>query len=237
MPHPYSSTIPGLVNAIRQLRSTFPGVVNADTLRKWSIASNNEGPVLLVLRFLGLIDEEGKKQTEQAKVFVEHDDDAFAKKFEGLVNAAYAKLFETWGDGAWTLDRNRLIGFFRSEDHTSARVGLQQALTFQALAAIAGHGPPPAAPKTGGAVAKRAPAAKAAVKGVARQTTKAAPQLPQQAPAHHPQIQQPAAQQASGLAALTVRIEINLPVSDDQDVYDKIFRSIRANLLNEQAPD
>jgi hypothetical protein len=35
--------------------------------------------------------------------------------------------------------------------------------------------------------------------------------------------------------ALTVRVEINLPVTEDQQVYDKIFRSIRANLLNEQA--
>lgn len=31
---------------------------------------------------------------------------------------------------------------------------------------------------------------------------------------------------------LTVRIEINLPAVDDQDTYDKIFKSIRENLLN-----
>ena len=78
MPHPYSSTIPGLTRTIEQLRSVFPAQVTADTLRKWSIASNNEGPVLLVLRFLGLISEEGQKQAEPAKVFLEHDDAAFA---------------------------------------------------------------------------------------------------------------------------------------------------------------
>jgi hypothetical protein len=30
---------------------------------------------------------------------------------------------------------------------------------------------------------------------------------------------------------LTVRIEVNLPPGGDQDTYDKIFRSMRENLL------
>src|SRR5437762_3454849 len=111
MAHPYTTTIPGLISAVRQLRSTFPSIVNADTLKKWSIAPNNEGTVLVVLRYLGLIDEEGKKQAEPAKVFVEHEDSAFAAKFEGLVRSAYADLFDTWADQAWTLDRDKLIGF------------------------------------------------------------------------------------------------------------------------------
>ncbi len=33
--------------------------------------------------------------------------------------------------------------------------------------------------------------------------------------------------------ALTVRIEINLPANGTQDTYDMIFKSIRANLINE----
>jgi hypothetical protein len=31
---------------------------------------------------------------------------------------------------------------------------------------------------------------------------------------------------------VTVRVEINLPVTDDQSVYDKIFKSLRANLID-----
>jgi hypothetical protein len=31
---------------------------------------------------------------------------------------------------------------------------------------------------------------------------------------------------------LTVRIEVNLPAAADQETYDRIFRSIRENLLN-----
>lgn len=34
---------------------------------------------------------------------------------------------------------------------------------------------------------------------------------------------------------LTVRIEVNLPASGDQATYDRIFRSIRENLINGNA--
>jgi hypothetical protein len=142
--HPYTTTIAGMVAAIRQLRSNFPAVVTADTLKKWSIASNNEAPIIVVLRFLNLIDEEGKKVADNAKAFVEHDDQAFASKFEAVVREAYSDLFDTWGDAAWDLEKNKLIGFFRNADSTSARVGQEQAATFLALAGLAGHGPAPA---------------------------------------------------------------------------------------------
>jgi len=32
---------------------------------------------------------------------------------------------------------------------------------------------------------------------------------------------------------VSVRIELNLPATDNQEVYDKMFRSIRENLLND----
>lgn len=228
MAHPYTTTIPGLISAVRQLRSTFPSIVNADTLKKWSIAPNNEGTVLVVLRYLGLIDEEGKKQAEPAKAFVEHDDAAFATKFEGLVRGAYKDLFDTWSDQAWTLDRDKLIGFFRTSDESSARVGAQQAATFKALASLAGHGEAPAEPRA------------AAVKS---RKTGAAEKAPRNRVAKLPEMKLPleAGQNShitglnggNGQPSLTVRIEINLPVSEKQEVYDSIFRSIRTNLLNE----
>lgn len=219
MAYPYSTTIPGLVAAIRQLRSAFPALVTAETLKKWSIASNNEGTVLVVLRFLGIIDEEGKKQPDAAKVFVEHDDATFAKKFEGLVKAAYTDLFESWADAAWTLERAKLIGFFRTADESSARVGQQQAQTFAALASIAGHGSPPAEAPTQPRKAKPSfPVAKKAPKGTSSSAT-------QETVAKAPDG-------GSASVAMTVRVEINLPVTDDQAVYDKIFKSIRANLID-----
>jgi len=125
MPHPYASTIPGLLSLLEQLRTSFPASITADTLKKWGIASNNEGPIISVIRFLGLIDKENNKVTENSKAFVQHDDGDFQKLFEPIVKNAYKELFELNQEKAWTLDRNKLIGYFRQSDNTSARVGLQ----------------------------------------------------------------------------------------------------------------
>ena len=220
MVHPYATTIPGLVSTIRQLRSTFPSTVNADTLRKWSIAPNNEGPILVVLRSLGVIDEDGAKQAEPAKAFLEHDDTEFAAKFDVLVRGAYHDLFELWGEDAWTLERDKLIGFFRTADESSARVGTQQAATFTALAGLAGHGEPPAA-----APSPRRKNAGDTSSGRSKKSTSA--------PAHSGPTPPAPIKVPPQSPTLTVRIEINLPVSDKKEVYDNIFRSIRANLLNE----
>jgi hypothetical protein len=37
---------------------------------------------------------------------------------------------------------------------------------------------------------------------------------------------------ASRDVGLTVRIEVNLPASGDQETYDRIFKSIRTNLID-----
>lgn len=215
MPHPYTTTIAGMIATLRQLRSTFPQVVTAETLKKWSIASNNEAPVIVVLRFLKLIDDEGKKVAENAKAFVEHDDTAFAGKFEAIVKAAYGELFDTWGDNAWSLEKNKLIGFFRNADGTSARVGQEQAATFLALAGLAGHGAVPA-----GAAQAATKAPKVAKKAMTKAASVA------------PAVASPAIGGQQVTPTVTLRVEINLPVTDDQSVYDSIFKSIKAHLLN-----
>lgn len=210
-----------MIAAIRQLRSSFPAVVNADLLKKWSIASNNEAPVLVVLRFLNLIDEEGKKVLENAKAFNEHDDEEFASKFKSIVRAAYGDLFETWGDAAWTLEKNKLIAFFRSADSTSARVGQLQATTFLALAALAGHGTPVPAGKPTSVKAPKA------VKKTANQKA----ETPK--PVNAGSVNGTGGGDAGRISsAITLRVEINLPVTDDQSVYDSIFKSIKAHLLH-----
>lgn len=223
MAHPYTPTIAGLVAAIRQLRSTFPSVVTAETLKKWSIASNNEAPVIVVLRFLRLIDEEGKKIPESARAFVEHDDAAFAKKFEAIVKAAYSDLFDTWGDAAWQLEKNKLIGFFRNADGASARVGQEQANTFLALASLAGHTNATATGSAGGSKKNAA-----TPKRVVTKAAKTASRKDGEKPTNTDVLNK-----GKDLTpTITLRVEINLPVTDDQSVYDSIFKSIRANLLD-----
>lgn len=226
--HPYMSGTAGLVQAVAQLRRAFPAQVAADTLKKLGIAPNNETYVLNILRFIGVLDADGKKNAKAAGVFSKHADDDFQLGFAELVETAYSDLFALHSSAAWTLPTDKLISFFRNSDHTSAIVGQRQASTFQALAVLSGKADgaaPAAAPK---AKKADAPQGRGATKPTARRTESAKAMAP-------PPVAPPVPDQgksASAGMALTVRVEINLPAGGDQETYDRIFKSIRENLLN-----
>ena len=98
--YPYVASGGPLSKTIEHLRRSFPKEVTADTLRKLGLAPKNESYVINVLRFLGVIDEEGKKVDAKSRAFLQHKDEAFAGDFEKLVRDAYGELFELHGDGA-----------------------------------------------------------------------------------------------------------------------------------------
>lgn len=218
--HPYMPGSAGLVQAVNHLRKSFPPVVAAETLKKLGIAPNNETYVINILRFIKVLDEDGKKTQKAGVVFTKHDTAEFHKGLSEMVEAAYSELFSLHGKDSWNLPKDKLISFFRGADHSSAIVGQRQAGTFQALAALGGHGEIPAQkPATPGRVStkKHAPAKPA-------KAAKAAP------PAAV--VTERTAKKIQGDMGLTVRIEINLPAAADKDTYDRIFKSIRENLLN-----
>lgn len=219
--HPYMSGSGGITSAVNLLRKNFPSTVTADTLKKLGVAPNNESYVLNILRFIGVIDADGNKTQGATTTFNKHDDAEFQGAFEKMIREAYKELFTLRGEDAWKLDDNGLISFFRNADQTSDLVGRRQAGTFQALAALAGHGEVPV-PRTREVKAK----------GGAKPTR----QVPQPAaPASAPAVVNAAPVPNSNGGrdfGLTVRVEVNLPAAADQETYDKIFRSIRENLLN-----
>lgn len=229
--HPYMSGTAGLVQAIAHLRRSFPAQVTADTLKKLGIAPNNETYVLNILRFIGVLDAESKKNPKAVGVFNQHDDAEFEAGFAELVKSAYGDLFGLHGDTAWSLPTDKLISYFRNTDHTSAIVGQRQASTFQALATLCGKtdGAPAASkPKRAESSTSKAVKPKASTKPrVAEPPASAASVIPPASPTS-------SAGNTSGMA-LTVRVEINLPAGGDQETYDRIFKSIRENLLNGNA--
>jgi hypothetical protein len=218
--HPYMSGSAGLVQAITHLRKSFPAQVTAETLKKLGIASNNETYVINILRFIKVLDEAGKKTSKASAVFTKHGDEEFQEGLAEMVEAAYSDLFGLHGNHAWELATDKLISYFRGADHTSAIVGQRQASTFQALAALSGHG------ETAGQKAA-APSRRAEKK----QTQKKPPKA-QQEPAEVPTMTNEPIRKGAKDVGLTVRIEINLPAAADQETYDRIFKSIRENLLN-----
>lgn len=223
--HPYVSGSAPLFQVVAQLRKTFPaGGVTADTLKKFGLAKGNESYVINILRFIEVIDDEGKKTETAGKIFSQHDDAEFGKALSALVKKAYGELFSTYGEDAWKLEQNKLIQFFRSTDDTSAIVGQRQATTFQTLAALSGFAEGPV-PKGSGQ--KKASAKSESAKKPAK--AKAVDQKP--SPTSSTPLGGAVVQSNAGLG-LTVRIEINLPAGGDQNTYDQIFKSIRENLLN-----
>lgn len=228
--HPYTSGAGHITQIVTQLRKAFPGVVNAETLKKFEIAPNNETYILNILKFLKVIDGEGKKNTAVAPLFHKNDDE-FEPGLAKLVREAYSEVFETYGEeDAWTTPSTKLVAFFRTHDDTSEVVGTRQASTFRALAKLAG--------KLGDTTDAPASKAKAAAKAkvATKKATPAAATPPLTAAFTPPPSSLPAGNpgQASGMA-LTVRVEINLPPGGDQATYDAIFKSIRENLLNGNA--
>lgn len=221
---PYVASAGPLIKAIAHLRKSFPKEVTADTLRKLGVAPKNETYVINVLRFLGIVDEAGLKVAGKSKAFMQHEDKAFAAEFEKIVRESYDELFELHGDAAWTLDRGGLTQFFRTTDSSTDLVGGRQASTFAALAALSGHADVPtpkastnttrsASKTTGGATKTKVTARSANADAGGKTSTKTD-------------------DRGASPVGLTVRIEVNLPAAGDQETYDRIFRSIRENLIN-----
>jgi len=100
-------------------------------------------------------------------------------------------------------------------------VGKLQAKTFQVLAALSGYGEVPGS-KSSGHKQVAGPAKKVAAK------TKTSARKP----ASSSETPTDLGKRMNNFG-LTVRIEINLPADGDQETYDRIFKSIRENLLNE----
>jgi hypothetical protein len=148
---------------------------------------------------------------------------AFAAEFEKLVMEAYEELFELHGDSAWTQDRNGLTQFFRTTDHSSDVVGTRQAGTFSALAALSGHAEVPVS-KASVTVRKPKPPADGSTKTKTARGQSTSSKIISPGNGNTDNGQQS--------VGLTVRIEVNLPASGDQETYDRIFQSIRKNLLN-----
>jgi hypothetical protein len=220
--HPYISGAGNIAQMIGFLRKNFPATVTSDTVKRLGIASNNESYVINALQFLGIVDEEGKRTSRGQQVLATHEDAAFKKAFEGLVKDAYKDLFELRGNDAWTMSKNELISYFRSVDKTSDVIGTRQAAVFHTLRGITGREPLAAEARRASKSATKTPKQKATKSERVKEPFRVSSTLPD-----------PALAKTKKDMALTVRIEINLPAEASAETYDNIFKSIKANLLNE----
>ncbi len=67
--HPYISGPNNIAQIVSQLRKSFPATLTSETVKKLGIASTTESYVVNVLRFIRIIDVEGKKTELADKPF------------------------------------------------------------------------------------------------------------------------------------------------------------------------
>lgn len=220
--HPYV-TAPGyLVQVLNHLKKSFPQNVTAETLKKLGYAPNNESYVLNTLRYLGLIDQDGNKTPDATKIFSLQDNETFSNEFGKKVSEAYKDLFNLFGDNTWNIDSSKLITFFMSSDDSTERVGKLKASTFRILASFAGYGETKEKPSTK-QISTRTKAKKPRDKAI---------NLQEKAIEKNTEVVLDEESIKKRDIGLSVRIEINLPADGTQETYDRIFKSIRENLLN-----
>src|SRR5690242_15138493 len=80
-----------------------------------------------MLRFVGIVDDAGKRTAAAASAFSKHDANEFEQAFAAMVKSAYAGLFEIHGNEAWSLHPDKLIHSFAvpTRPATSSEEGKQ----------------------------------------------------------------------------------------------------------------
>lgn len=207
--------VQGAVRALfAQLKNSFPNTVDAAYLQKSGLAPGNEGSALGVLRFIGVTDDENKKVDPAWKLFNKSDAE-FEKGLLKILTEKYADLIQIYPE-AWKTEKSKLVHYFREADDTGKTTGGRQASTFLTLAELAGC-------EVSQSSASRKTSAKPSPK------TKAKPKQPG---TKTPPAMPPKVEPLTSPVQFAIRIEMNLPVTDDQKVYDALFKSMRENLID-----
>jgi len=225
--YPYTSGQAALAQVFSQLRKGAPPKIDAGYLQRFNIAPANESYIISILRFIGLVDDDGAR-IESASNYLFENDDKFKAGLEKAVRKAYSQLFDEMTD-AFSEETQNLVHWFRAADKTSELVGKRQASTFLTLGALAGYGElpavrvngPKAATSKGGASKKKAAAAESSSKeqivhgGVPKENGAGARNSGPE-----------------GEFGLSVKVEVNLPAGGDAATYDAIFASIKKHLMS-----
>jgi hypothetical protein len=81
-------------------------------LQRFNIAPANESYVISILRFLGLIDEDGNRSEDSADYFY-GGHDVFKLGLDRTLRSAYSQVFDEMGDEALTAQRDDLASWFQ----------------------------------------------------------------------------------------------------------------------------
>lgn len=123
----------GMIQALLLLQRITPGEVNEDFLKTNKIAPRNEYKVIGALRFLGLIDEEGKPSGKCQ--LLKTRGPTYTLALQEIVRTAYADLFHQLPRKE--ADREQIYNYFVTQESLGAEMAIKATRFFVDLCRMA----------------------------------------------------------------------------------------------------
>jgi hypothetical protein len=200
--YPYVTTTNALQKFISQIPDTgIPGKLTINELEKRGFKSTNHRLIISVMKFLKFIDEL-QRPTERWKSY--RDKSRNKRVIAQAVKEAYADLFSLYPN-AQERDTEALKNFFSTRTAAGSQVVDKTVATFKVLCQLSDFGEetlPEASPK----------------------------QERKQAPSSSIKNNSQTAQEGK-VPAININIQLQLPVTDNAEIYDKIFEALKKYLL------
>ena len=201
--YPYVLTLNALKGFIAQIPETgIPEKLTIDELEKRGFKSKNHRPIIYLLKFLKFIDE-NHIPTEYWK---NYRDKSRNKRVIGqAVKEAYADLFALYPN-AQERDTEALKNFFSTRTTAGVQVVDKTVATFKTLCQLSDFGEETSVQAPTGSEEKEVP-------------------LP-------PTKDSSQVHQLSKVPAININIQLQLPATENAEIYNKIFEALKKNLLS-----
>jgi hypothetical protein len=189
------------LNSIKDMG--VPPKITIETLSTLGYKSTNHRPIPRILEFINFIDSNSVPTQNYIDFRVT---DKSKVVMAQALRTSYSELFQLYPD-AYNRDNEALRNFFTQRTTAGPQVVARTIDTFRVLCEFADFEAPT----------------------VSETPTPAPTVTPAPTPAPVPLIQQPVTRE--GGVGINVNIRLELPATNDADVYDKIFQSIKKHLL------
>lgn len=200
--YPYLTKTSAIKTFLSKVQETgIPAAVSQKHLASIGLASSNDRPLIPLFRALGFINQSGVP----TEVYRSYKNRAEAKKvLARAILKAYSGLYATYPD-AHKLDNETLANYFRTRTGASERTVSAIVNTFKTLCESADFGEIETIEE------EKEPEKREIVSKDERKTRALPPSF--------------------STPAITINIQLQLPITENEAVYEKLFASLRKNLL------
>ena len=129
---PYGPTR-GMLQALQMMRKSTPPKVDGNLLRLHKIAPGNEYKVVGALKFLGIIDDEGRP-TEKSRL-LKTKGPTFTSTLGNIIRSAYKNLFQRLNGGGYTAED--IYNYFITEEDLTPEMATKTTRFFIQLCQLA----------------------------------------------------------------------------------------------------